>query len=574
MFTVGWTRRSFVIGVGGATAAAVFPLCRGASEGSEAAPVEADAALRVLIDRERTNILAAMERENIPGAAVCLVHDGKPVWIEGFGVTDHRSRRRVGVDTIFSIQSTSKNLTTTAIMLALQRGLLDLDKPITTYLPGFSVNSRFESRPQEKMTLRHLMSSRAGFTHEAPIGNNHDPSFPSFEAHVDSISQTWLRFPVGERFRYSNLGFDLAGYILQTVAKKPFAECLKTMLLDPLGMSDTTADTDGYAQRANRALGHREGYETVPLRIPLIPSGGAYASARDLATYLVFHLNQGRIGQRPLLDEKLWNEMHSFSLPGAYSLGIAGGTLRFGDTDVLMRTHNGGGFGFGCVFRFYPQAKLGLAVLFNRPVGAAYQFGGLLIDEILTRRYGKQSARIRIEDFPLANLPKGELQKFVGTWIAREFTREFKLKDGIGLVMERGENEVRVQVTSPFDIAIPGDGATGDAVAMRYFPARDGATAHMESALGDGNLDCNDGPNDVPGPDRKEWDKYLGEYWIHYWGKPASKVNLRRKNGYLYLNETRLVEEFEPGLFFTSDGEAVDFSKDPATWRNIPLRRA
>lgn len=573
MPTIGATRRSFVIGVAGAAAAAGFPLCRGASAAGATALIEADAQLRALIDRERTKILATMEKENIPGAAVCLVYDGKPVWIEGFGVTDRKSERRVSMDTIFSIQSTSKNMTTTAVMLAVQRGLLDLDKPITTWLPGFSVNSRFESKPQDKMTLRHLVSNRAGFTHEAPIGNNYDPSFANFESHIDSISQTWLRFPVGERFRYSNLGFDLAGYILQSVSRKPFAECLKTMLLDPLGMSDTTADTDGYAQRANRALGHQAGYDAVPLRIPLIPSGGVYASARDLASYLVFHLNKGRIAQRSLLDETLWNEMHSFSLPGAYSLGIAGGKLRFGDTDVRMHTHNGGGFGFGCVLRFYPQADLGLAVVFNRPVGAAYQFGAVLTDEILNRRYGRQRPRTRIDDFTAANVPQNELQKFSGNWLAREFTCDFKLKGGV-LVLQRGEKEVPVRVTSPVDIALPGEGPMGDAVAMRYFPAPAGATAHMESVLGDGNLDYNDGPNDIPGPDKKEWDKYVGEYSIHYWGKPRDRVNVNRKNGYLYLNAIRLVEELKPGLFFTSDGEVVDFSQDRATWRNIPLRRA
>ncbi len=110
-------------------------------------------------------------------------------------------------------------MTAAAIMLAVQRGLLDLDKPIAAYLPDFTVNSRFEAKPQAKMTLRHLLSHRAGFTHEAPIGNNDDLSFPSFEAHVRSISDTWLRFPVGDRFRYSNLGVDLAGFILQTAMR-------------------------------------------------------------------------------------------------------------------------------------------------------------------------------------------------------------------------------------------------------------------------------------------------------------------------------------------------------------------
>jgi CubicO group peptidase (beta-lactamase class C family) len=564
------TRRSFVVGAGCAAAAALIARARGAD--SAAAVIDADPELRRLIDRERRSILDTMAKEEIPGAAICLVVDGKPAWIEGFGVTDRKSKRPIGVDTIFSIQSTSKNMTTTAIMLAAQRGMLDLDKPVAAYLPTFTVNSRFDARPQEKMTLRHLLSSRAGFTHDAPVGNNFDLSFPSFAEHVDSISQTWLRFPIGERFRYANLGFDLAGHILQTAANKPFAECLQTMVFDPLGMNDTTADTETYSQRANRAVGHRRGYESVPLRIPFIPAGGVYASARDLIPYLLFHLHKGTAGGRALLEEKRWDEMHSFRFGGAYSLGIAGGQLRFGDTDLWMLTHNGGGCGFGSVFRFYPQAKLGVAVLFNAEGSAAYRWGGALTDEILTRNYGKQTARTRIDDFAAAKLPRQALQKFVGNWIGREFARNFTLVDGV-LVMQRDGNNVPVRTSSAVDIVVPGEDPARDAVAMRYFPARAGMPPHLESALGDGNLDYNDGPDDAPGPDKKEWDKYVGRYWVDVWGKPTRQVSVLRKNGYLYLDAVRMVVESSRGLFFMSDGEAVDFRKNPPTWRNIPLRR-
>jgi CubicO group peptidase (beta-lactamase class C family) len=564
------TRRSFVASAACAATFALTARARGAS--SEAAVIDGDSDLRRLIEHERTHIIETMAKDEIPGAAVCLVVDGKPAWIEGFGVTDRKSQRPIGIDTIFSIQSTSKNMTATAIMLAAQRGMLELDKPLAAYLPTFTVNSRFDVRPQEKMTLRHLLSNRAGFTHEAPVGNNYDLSFPSFAAHVDSISQTWLRFPVGDRFRYANLGFDLAGHILQTVAKRPFAECLQTMVFDPLGMNDTTADPDGYSRQANRATGHRRGYDSVPLRLPFIPAGGVYTSARDLATYLLFHLHKGKVGGRTLLDEKRWDEMHSFPFGGAYSLGIAGGQLRFGDTDLWMLTHNGGGYGFGSVLRFYPQAQLGVAVLFNADAGSAYRLGGALTDAILTRRYGKQSARTRIDDFAAVSLPRAELQKFVGHWIGREFSRDFKLADGV-LVMQRGVTDVPVRTRSAVDVVIPDEDPARDAVEMRYFPERNGSPPHLESVLGDGNMDYNDGPNDARGPDKKEWDEHVGNYWIDVWGKPTRHVTVLRKNGYLYLDTVRLVVEFRPGLFFTSDGEAVDFRKRPPTWRNVPLRR-
>jgi CubicO group peptidase (beta-lactamase class C family) len=567
------SRRSFVVSAGCAVTASICALPRGATAANRTTLVEAPPNLRPLIDRERKNILAAMEKEAIPGVAVCLIYEGKPAWIEGFGVTDLHSNRPINLDTIFSIQSTSKNITATAIMLAVQRGLLDLDKPITAYLPDFAVHSRFEATPERKITLRHLLSHRAGFTHEAPIGNNYDPTFASFEAHVHSISQTWLRFPVGERYRYSNLGFDLAGYILQTASSMPFAQCVKTMIFDPLGMSDTTAATDIYVGRTNRAIGHQMGYESVPLRIPLIPSGGVYTSARDMAAYCAFHLGKGKVGEKPLLDQSLWNEMHSFSQSGSYSLGIGGGELRFGDTDIWMLTHSGGGFGFGSQFRFYPQAKLAWVALFNRPVNAGYQLGGRLTDEILTRRYGKQKERVRVEDLTLIELPQEQLQQFVGNWIGRGITGELKLANGT-LNVQLGQKDMPVRFTSPADVFIQGSGPSDDGIRLHYFPAHGGETAHLESLLGDTNLDYNEGPNDARGPDKKEWDAYVGDYVIDMWGKPSEQAKIHRKNGYLYVDTIRLIVELEPGLFFTSDGEAVDFRHPASTWQNIRLRRA
>src|SRR5450432_3434030 len=95
------TRRSFLVGAGMTAAASL--LRRGAT--AAASTVLAPADLQPLIARERDNILATLDKDDVPGAAVCLLYQGKPVWIEGFGVTDRQSRRPVGTGTIFSIQS-------------------------------------------------------------------------------------------------------------------------------------------------------------------------------------------------------------------------------------------------------------------------------------------------------------------------------------------------------------------------------------------------------------------------------------------------------------------------------------
>ena len=182
-----------------------------------------------------------MAREHVPGLAVVVVDGDRVLWQEGFGSTDSDGAA-ITVDTIFSAQSTSKTFTATAVMLAVQAGLVDLDVPITTYLPDFTVHSAFEPHPERRITLRMLLSHTAGFTHEAPLGNNYDPEPGAFDAHVRSISATWLRFPVGTGYAYSNLGIDLAGHILEVVLGKPFPVLMRDLLLAPLGMDHSTFD--------------------------------------------------------------------------------------------------------------------------------------------------------------------------------------------------------------------------------------------------------------------------------------------------------------------------------------------
>jgi CubicO group peptidase (beta-lactamase class C family) len=106
------------------------------------------------------------------------------------------------------------------------------------------VNSIFEEHPEQKITLRMLLSHTAGFAHEAPFGSNYDHPAYSFEDHIASISDTWLKFPVGTRYAYSNLGIDLAGYILQVRSGTPFVQYAQQTVLDPLGMSGSTLDVN------------------------------------------------------------------------------------------------------------------------------------------------------------------------------------------------------------------------------------------------------------------------------------------------------------------------------------------
>jgi hypothetical protein len=164
---------------------------------------------------------------------------------------------------------------------------------------------------------------------------------------------------------------------------------------------------------------------------------------------------------------------------------------------------------------------------------------------------------------------QSQLAQFPGSYIGRDFYGEIKLENGI-LGIRAASVFTPLQFTSPVDLFVAGTG--GEAVTYRYFPAIQSEPAHLECAVGENSLDYNDGPADCAGPNSAEWDAIVGRYHIDQWGEGAQQLILHRKNGYLYLNDWRLIE-FEPNLFFAADGETADFRHPGPTWRNIRLRR-
>lgn len=510
-----------------------------------------------------------MAREQIGAAAVCLIDRGRPVWSEGFGTT-RGGGSAVTPDTLFSIQSTSKNFTAVAVLLAVQEGLLDLDAPITTYWPDFHVHSRFETAPQRRMTLRLLLSHRAGFTHEAPVGNNYEPAAPSFAAHVRSIADTWLRFPVGDRYRYSNLGYDLAAHILERQTGMAYADWLREKLLAPLGMTATTADPAVYGTVADRADGMHRGYAEVPLVTPLVASGGVWTTARDMAAYAAFHCTRGAGKECPILSPELWQEMHGFGLGGDYGLGVMRSERLYGSTPVQLLHHRGGGFGFGCNFVYCPQAALGWVAMFNRPALAGYRFGMDLIDTMLAARYGS-----RLPRFPEAGIapirPTTEQRwALIGNYVGRNVRAEIvDSTEGLRFLAEQAETPQHILATTQDDLYVVG--SDGDTRHYRLRPATAASSLHLECFEGEESLDYNGGPLDPPGPDKPEWARHLGRYRVNQWGQPAMDVAVERRHGHLTINGIRMVAEPEPGLFFTSDGEAIDFRSLPPTWRCLRL---
>ena len=544
------------------------------------APVEKDSALTAQVVEElKSKVPDWFKERDIPGMAVAVVDDEKILWQQVLGHTSRSKERLINPETIFSIQSMSKSFTALGVLMAVQDGLLDLDEPITTYLPDFTVNSPYEEHPEKKMTLRLLLAHRAGFTHEAPVGSNFDCRPHTFEEHVLSISDSWLRYPVGYRYSYSNLGIDLAGYILQVKAGMPFWEYIKIKVLEPLGMTSSTLDFEEIKKRTNRAIGHvspkSEVPGGIPVDIPMIPAGAVYTNILDMAKYLRFHINKGRVNGKQLLRKELIEEMHSVQFSemkekAGYCLCLAKSLV----SDTYFLQHGGGGYGFITSMTMYPELKIGVVTLTNS--GESRVSSGS-IQQVINPLIEEKSGPTQV--FPQ------EFDETPYTPVSHENERVKKIMGLYGANFKIGYKDEDFGITLgrdfyPLEMFLGEEGLVGKFgkfSELRFKPSLNGrpgtiVTSHRKLAI------CSyydfhkpDTSQDKPGPNKPEWQKYARDYRILVWGRMGGRiVAVRIRDGYLTVNGTRC-HEYLPGLFFQYDGEALDFRGTIPTYRNIML---
>jgi CubicO group peptidase (beta-lactamase class C family) len=428
-----------------------------------------DSPYKDLINHFQIEIPKQMNARNSVGVAVALTDENGIIWAQGFGYTDYDKKYKVDEETLFSLQSVTKVFTALNTLIAYQNGLIDLDIPIANYLPGFHFNSKFEENPENIITIRHLLSHKSGLLHEAKIGNNYDwqPDFSwrgiSFEKHIESINNSWLRSPVGEEFNYSNCGIELTGYILQTQSNMNYTDYVKDKLLKPLQMEKSLFSPEyNELNKKNIAIGHAPGgYKELPWYTPMIPSGGLFSNVIEMSRLIRFLLNEGKINNKEIIDSKLLGQMYQipfnndFSIsPSGYGLGIEIQTKN----NTFLYGHSGGGAGFGARVLWYPKYKLGVVVLTNSMSGLSYDLAEKILDEAVKIKVNtKSKSRNKSETINY----KTNINSYIGNYTLKrggvpEETLTIKVSDGKLLIndLELEEVEKGIFYTSKGDVLI------------------------------------------------------------------------------------------------------------------------
>jgi CubicO group peptidase (beta-lactamase class C family) len=208
-----------------------------------------------------------------------LYKDGKIIYKKESGDFNAKSQERIG--------ATSQWLTAALVMTYVQEGKLSLDDKVSKYLPIF------DKYYKGYITIRHCLTHYTGIQ----AGKIFEKSkFHSLEEEVnDYASKKDIQTNAGTEFRYSNIGFNIAGRVLEVLTKKNFDRIMRDRILQPSGMKNTTFTNEDYNDAVSPAMGAR-------------------STANDLINFMAMLLNKGTFNNKQVLTESAIAMMHTLQV--------------------------------------------------------------------------------------------------------------------------------------------------------------------------------------------------------------------------------------------------------------------
>jgi CubicO group peptidase (beta-lactamase class C family) len=333
--------------------------------------------------------LAAWE---VPGCAIAAVRDHDVILATGHGRRDLGAELPVTPDTLFAIGSTTKAFTAATVGALVDDGLLEWERPLRDYLPELRLHDPVVT---DRLSVIDLLSHRSGLP-------RHDLAWLGHPGRSRTELVRRLRFlplsrDLRQEFQYCNLGYLVAGHVVEVLSGTPWEDYLRARLLAPLGMSRSNLSADDMSADPDHATAYerRQGVVVpVPQRpvTAMAPAGAVNSCAADMARWLLAQLGGGQVDGQAVMSpgtvarqhtpHMLMPEDRTFpaSTRHAYGLGWMIGRYR----DRRLAEHGGGIDGFLTECMLLPDDGIGVAVMTNTSSSAmapvvAYR----VLDELL-----------------------------------------------------------------------------------------------------------------------------------------------------------------------------------------------
>ena len=310
-----------------------------------------------VLERVDAFLTAAHEAGQFDGSA--LVARGDEIAYErGFGQAERSWGIPNAPDTRHRIGSVTKQFTAALVLQLVEAGEIELDAPITRYLPDYPA-------AQGAVTVHQLLSHTGGIPEHTNrpdfVDIMRDPVAP--EAFLEVFSGEPLDFEPGSAYRYSNSGYFLLGVIIERVTGQPYAEALRQRLLEPLGLSDTV-----YQDNTTVLDRMASGYDRVGADVrhtAYIDTGIPYAAGMMVSTVRDLHTwTRALHAARPFESAETLTRMTT-PVMNSYAYGIDNSMMPMGGKMVRAIGHSGGIPGFRSMLIYFPESEETVALISN-----------------------------------------------------------------------------------------------------------------------------------------------------------------------------------------------------------------
>src|SRR5438445_2812760 len=411
-------------------------------------------------------VARAMTDWRVPGLAIVVVKDDSVVFIKGYGVRELGKPDPVTVHTRFGNMSTTKAFTAMLVAMLADSGRVSLDDPVQKHIPGVQFADPYVTR---EITVRDLLTHRVGFGDPDYLWGTSGLDFAAITHRLRFVpAQTSFR----SRFQYNNVTYALAGDVAAHAAGTTWQALLHAKILGPLGMTETLADASELRGISDVTAPHgivRDTVRVVPAAVDgiddIAPAGAIFSTATDMAKWLRFVLDSGKVAGRRLVSApnfaELFRPQQIVQRPfyptarlthphfQAYGLGWILQDYR----GEFIAIHTGSIEGRSAIVGLIPDRRLGLAIFTNldhselrhalmytvldRFIGPAYAGGGhdwsaemrvmykRLADSTRAARQVQESKRIT------GTHPTRQLGRYTGTYADSLFgTATLGMSDG------------------------------------------------------------------------------------------------------------------------------------------------
>lgn len=308
------------------------------------------------------SLMRSYHRFNMFDGAVLVAENGKVIYKNAFGFANREWNIANTTDTKFMIGSVSKPLTAMLVLMQVQKGLINLDKTISDYLPEFSeTNGR-------RITIRQLLSHTSGMPNYEitpdffPLVSR---KFFSREEYIKIYMDSALLFEPGTNYSYSSWGYYTLGYILEKLSGRSYSQLMKEEIFDKTGMTGSGSyyHTQIVPKRATGYDYSIDGYKTGDFRDQsnTMGTGDLYSTVEDL---FKFHI---ALTENKLLNKELTKEMFTGGIrPWQYGYGWFNQYFRYTPTDsIFANYHLGTTEGFLSFFIRIPETNSLVVFLCN-----------------------------------------------------------------------------------------------------------------------------------------------------------------------------------------------------------------